>query len=206
MTKPALLLACAACLLRATAVLAAETSSEARLRDALRSATAQLRALEDERSRWQATDADQKKEIEALKAKLATASSRPAPRNNDRELQELNRKLTEAAESRDRQVEAAAECQVALREASQAARVKEDERTQLAERLGPLNDRVSVCETRNAKLFEVAMDILRRYEKMTVGEAIRAREPFTGLKRVELENLAQDSQDKLLDQRVSKQQ
>jgi chromosome segregation ATPase len=155
---------------------------------------------------WQAADAEQKTEIEALEARLAAAASRPSPRASDREVQELSRKLSEANETRDRLDQTAAQCQAALRDASQAVRSREDERTRLAEQLGPLNDRVSVCETRNAKMFQVAMEILHRYEKMGVGEAIRAREPFLGLKRVELENLAQDYQDKLLDQRVSRDQ
>jgi chromosome segregation ATPase len=207
MNRRHLILAAVIALCRLSDARAADTSTESRLRDALRAATSQLQALEDERGRLQANSAEQRKEIEDLKAKLvaASAAARPVIRTNVREVEELNRKLSEANEARDRINEASAHCQAALREASEATRAKEDERAQVAEKLGPLNDRVSTCEGKNAKMFQVATEILSRYEKMSVGEAIRAREPFLGLKRVELENLAQEYQDKLLDQRLPKQ-
>jgi hypothetical protein len=44
-------------------------------------------------------------------------------------------------------------------------------------------------------------EILTRYEKFSLGEALAAREPFIGLTRVKLENLTQDYSDK-----ISKQQ
>jgi hypothetical protein len=45
-------------------------------------------------------------------------------------------------------------------------------------------------------------EILTRYEKFGLGEAIGAKEPFTGLTRVKLQELVQDYKDKLLNQTV----
>ena len=47
-------------------------------------------------------------------------------------------------------------------------------------------------------------DILDWLSKAGFGDALLAREPLIGIKRVELENIEQDYQDKLLDQRVRK--
>jgi len=182
---------------------AAESSTEARLRDALRAATAQVQALEDEQARLQAADAAQKKELEALRAKLAAALAAPRPaRPPDRELGEISRKLTDQAEASARLSHDLAQCQVATRECVGALQTREEQRGQLAGRLGPLNDRLSDCEARNARLFGVAKEILDRYQRIGLGEVIRAREPFLGAKQVQLENLAQGYEDKLLDQKV----
>ncbi len=45
-------------------------------------------------------------------------------------------------------------------------------------------------------------DILTRYEKFGLGDALTAREPFTGITRVKLQSLFEDYQDKLVDQRI----
>ena len=57
-------------------------------------------------------------------------------------------------------------------------------------------------ERKNAELFKLGNEILTRYEKFGLGDALAAREPFTGLARVKLENLVQDYQDKIADQKV----
>ena len=181
---------------------AAESGTEARLRDALRAATAQLQALEEERARWQATDAAQKRKIEALEAKLASAPVRAPRRNDDGELAELRRQLAEQTEGRAKASESFGQCQGALREATEAARGKEDERARLAGQLGPLNDRLSQCVGRNERMYAVARGIVDRYQKMSLAQLIRDREPILGFARVQLENLAQDDQDRLLEQRV----
>jgi hypothetical protein len=46
------------------------------------------------------------------------------------------------------------------------------------------------------------MEILDRYEKFGLGDAILAREPFTAAKRVKFQNLVQDLSDKLTDARI----
>src|SRR5215813_13592367 len=78
---------------------AADSQTENRLREALRQTTAQLRTLEDEKARLQASEAAQKAEIEALKAKLETETRKvrgPSP-DVARRLEvatEANQKLT----------------------------------------------------------------------------------------------------------------
>jgi hypothetical protein len=57
-------------------------------------------------------------------------------------------------------------------------------------------------DRKNFELFKLGNEILKRYEKFGLGDALAAREPFTGITRVKLQNLVQDYQDKLADQRV----
>jgi len=190
----------------------ADAQTESRLREALRATTSQLRALEDERSQLLAADAAQKKEIETLKAKLAVAAQAPRPppppRSNDREREQdqeiavLTRRLTDETQAGARLTKELTQCQTGAREAADACRTRDEERAHLTEQLGLANDRLSDCQSRNAKLFAVSGEILERYTKVNLGDVLGAREPFIGKKRVELENLAQDYEDKLLDQRV----
>jgi chromosome segregation ATPase len=61
---------------------------------------------------------------------------------------------------------------------------------------------VSDREAKNLELYRLANEILTRYEKFGLGEALAAREPFTGITRTKLETLVQDYSDKIADARV----
>ena len=63
--------------------------------------------------------------------------------------------------------------------------------------------RLEACTVKNTKLHELNSELLQRYAKKGVVDAVVLREPFTGIKKVELENLLQDLQDKIDAQRVS---
>ena len=51
-------------------------------------------------------------------------------------------------------------------------------------------------------MFRTANEILTRYERFGLGEALAAKEPFVGVTRVKLENLIQEYEDKLVDERI----
>ena len=44
------------------------------------------------------------------------------------------------------------------------------------------------------------MEILTRYQQFGLGQALAAREPFTGNAKVKLQNIVQDYGDKILNQ------
>jgi hypothetical protein len=178
----------------------AESQSEARLREALRSASSQLHALEDERGRWQALEAAQKKEIESLKAQLAAA--RKAHRQPDPS-GEVARRLDEQTEANQKLSASLAECQSAARGAADAARAKDEQHARLTTQVGLQIQRATTCEEKNARLYRLTREFVERFQKMGLGDALLTPlEPFLGLKRVELENFSQDFQDKLLEQKV----
>jgi hypothetical protein len=178
----------------------AESQSEARLRDALRSTSSQLRALEDERGRWQALEAEQKKEIESLKAQLAASSK---AHRQQAPSAELTRRLDEQTEANQRLSASLAECQTAARDAAEAARAKEEQNARLIAQVGSQIQRVASCEEKNARLYRLTREFVERFEKMGLGDTLLSTlEPVLGLRRVELENFSQDFQDKLLEQKV----
>ena len=92
-----------------------------------------------------------------------------------------------------------AKWQASHAEVSKVARAKEQERASLASKATVLEQKVADRERRNLELYQTAKDILERYEKFSLGRALSAREPFTGLARVKLEEQIQDYRDKLAD-------
>jgi len=171
-------------------------SPEARLRDALRSTTAQLRALEDQRAGWQAKEAQHQKDLEALRAELAAAKKTRSDASREKD---LARRLAEQAQANAALTQSLGQCQGAARDLEQAKRTREGE---LKARLEVVSTRATACEAKNARMYRVSKDVLDWLSNLGVGTALLAREPFLGLKRVELENVAQDYADKLLDERV----
>lgn len=75
----------------------------------------------------------------------------------------------------------------------------EDARLAAVQKGIELERTVAAQQKRNVELYKLADEILTRYSKFGLGEAIAAREPFTGLARVKLQNIAQDYKDQLLD-------
>jgi hypothetical protein len=184
---------------------AVESPSEARLREALRSAAAQVRALEDERAQWQLTQDQQKREIDSLKRQLQAGAMDAKTKKGS---SQCDTRLTRCQAERFEQTAAAAKleeslthCEAAALDATIAVKAREeqaDSRTKqkAALELTALAERAGVCEAKNAKLFEVAREILAQLSTSCPGE------PVLGLKRVEIENFAQEAEDKLLEAKV----
>jgi hypothetical protein len=180
----------------------ADAASEARLRDALRSATAQVRTLEDEVSSGKAKEAQLQKELEAARAEAKQTKTVVVSRQSDREVADLRRRLADQEDANRKLIEAAVKLQTASRERAEAGQSCEEERAKLAPQVASCAERLARAEEKNDHLFQVGKEIIDWLGGVGVGAAIAAREPFLGLKRVQLENAAQDYEDKLYEQRL----
>jgi chromosome segregation ATPase len=186
---PLLLLGASAALLPAAA--RADAAAEARLRDALRSTTAQVRALEDERAGWQAKEAGMKKEIEALRAQ-AKAPGRS--RATEREVSELRATAAEQTQAAARLAASLERCEA---ERADGLRGREEERGRLSAQSARLSEQLAAAEAKNERIYRVGKDLVDWMYRNGIGG-----EPFLGLRRVTLENEAQQHEDRLIDQRV----
>jgi chromosome segregation ATPase len=92
-----------------------------------------------------------------------------------------------------------AEWKAAHTEISGIAKKKEAERAKQAGIASALERRVQDLRMRNGAMYETANEILNRYKSFGLGEAIAAREPFTGNMRIKLKNQVQEHADALLD-------
>jgi chromosome segregation ATPase len=175
----------------------ADAASEGRLRDALRSAMARASALEDEKAQWSASQARLQQEVEALRAQVAKAGKCP---ETGRATAATAHRLAEQAELSAKLKASLEQCQAGGRDTDEQVRAGEAERRQLGTELIDLRQQLSRAEARTARILTVAKSIIGWIEKVGVADALAAREPFLGYKRVELENAAQDMKEWLADQ------
>jgi len=61
---------------------------------------------------------------------------------------------------------------------------------------------ISACEDKNKSLYQIGRELIVRYENKSCGEILSEKEPFTGLKAVEMENMMEGYRDKLDEQKV----
>jgi chromosome segregation ATPase len=173
---------------------------DARTQQAMRNMTTRLRSAETERDSLQAAKAqgDQEKKVltEKLDAlmKQATADSKALAASKT----QLGERETENAQLQD----SLQKLQLSQTRAVEIAQKIESERAKLTGQVIELQRKLADREAKNLALFKLANEILARYERFGLGDALAAKEPFTGITRVKLENLVQDYQDKLADQRV----
>ncbi len=59
-----------------------------------------------------------------------------------------------------------------------------------------------VCADKNLKLYGVATEVMARYRDQGVWDAVKRKEPFTGLRQVEVENLLEEYRDRAAEARV----
>jgi NADH dehydrogenase/NADH:ubiquinone oxidoreductase subunit G len=177
----------------------ATDDGQARLREALRAAMLQLRSLQSDLAAAQSAQGVLTAENQALKARIeasrrdaqhdqevsakALAESRATVAKQDRDLIQL-RESVQNEENRSRA-------------AAALAAQKETDRAQLASAQLALRRTVEEREAQNRELYRLGLEILRRYEKFSLGEALAAREPFVGTTRTRLENQVQGYEDKL---------
>jgi chromosome segregation ATPase len=178
--------------LAATSAIADE-ATEAKLRETLRNTMLQLRTAQNDRAALQATQTENEARLKTLSGqveKLTKDAAAAEKLNTDHEAQ-----LTKFREALEH-------WEAAYKQAVEVANTKEAARATLADEVIELKQRVEDQRRRNAALFETASEILTRYEKFGLGQALAAKEPFVGVTRVKLENLVQDYEDKLADQRI----
>jgi len=183
-------------LLGCTAALA-DTDAD-RLRDALRTSTQQLRALEDQRAAVQAKLADAERDKAAMKAQLdqARADLKQAEKQRRDLVEEFNQRLAERDDTLSK-------WKSAYEDAATVARSKDAERAKFESEATNYKATTKSCVAKNAQLMKVGRELLRRYEALTIGDMVVAREPLLQARRVEIQNLLQDYQDKLLDQKAT---
>jgi hypothetical protein len=190
----------------------APSTTETRLREALRDTAAQLSDAQNQVVTLQATqaqsdkdNADLKTKADALTAQVAALTKQSADDKvaSDKAIVDLNAQVTDQTGQIARLNQALTEWKTAYNQVAQLAAAKEEARAKLALQAALLQRTVDDREAKNIALYKTGSEILTRYEKFSLGDAIGAKEPFVGLTRVKLENLVQDYKDRLLNQTVT---
>lgn len=191
---------------------AAQATTESRLRDALRGTMQQLQDAQGQVAILQASqaqsdkdNADLKTKIDALTAQISSLNRQSADDKaaSDKALADWKSQNAGLTSQIAKLNDALAAWEKDDKEYVQLAKEKEAARAQLAAQGIMLQRVVDDRETKNLALFNLGNEILTRYEKFSLGDALGAKEPFTGISRVKLQELVQDYKDKISDQRVT---
>lgn len=182
MTKKLILALVLFAIVPATPVFA--QSLEDRLRDQLRSTLNELHQVQDQQTALEAAKAAAEQERDALKAQLTAAKSQLAHAGqgtmNSRALE------IEITKYKDAYAQAAGNAQQA-----------QADHDKLQAGLADSQKQLGLCVDKNTALLKLGKEILAAYEDFDIGDAVGANEPFIGVKRVELENIAQGFGDRL---------
>ncbi len=208
MNRIRLLTLCAA-LLPAFSTVRADDASEAKTRENLKNVTLQLRAAQAEKAALQAAQAELDAKNKTLETQVKEQGKRLAQLDTD-----LKKEKESAAEIQGRQgaeikrlKEELAQHKVSLEKwqtshatITEIVKKKENERAKLQIKSAEQERKLADCRVKNAELYTLATEILERYKRFGIGEALAAREPFTGNAKVKLQNIVQDYGEKLLKQ------
>lgn len=196
-----LLFCTSSALFSATLLSAAEPKSNDREQMQLRRLQQAVRKLEQEKAQLE----EEKSQLEQQKSQLDAQlqQSRDLLDESDHNRQGLAERIAvlerELAQSRSQNAsltQSVAETQQALQRSTTAAR-------QLDATLAEQRAAFSACAARNDKLHGYGVELLERYEKKRCSDALLQADPFTQLKRAEIENLKEEYRDKLDEQKLS---
>lgn len=178
--------------------------AEQKLRESLRSTMLELRNAENDKAVLQATQADNEEKIKNLTDQAEKLSKQIIADKDASD--KATAALQGQVDERDKQIAAykdgVQKLQAEVKQITDIANSKEAQRAKLDEQVIQLNRRVAEQQVKNAGMYKIANEILQRYEKFGLGDALTAREPFTGITRVKLQSLFEDYQDKIDDQKI----
>lgn len=157
----------------------------------------QLQQVTVERAALQTENAKLKEEAEKLRKELQQASAaKTSLENRNRTLttsasrDELSGKQTE--EQLEKTRSQLQDLVTKFRETAQTLRDIETDRATIKGQLAMREREFKTCVDRNAGLYNLNAEVLDRMENRGFWSSLTEREPFTKLKRVELENLIDD--------------
>jgi chromosome segregation ATPase len=188
----------------------------AQMKQQLEAEKAQLQAqFEQDKTALEAKVQASEKESGEIKSNLASAKHRNASltaelgslRKEKVEAESLQHtteaSLHEAQASLDKVSKSLAELAAAHQIATRDLNSNEVQRKELSKSLAQRDSNLTACVGKNTKLHDFGVDLIKIYEKPSAYQAVLRTEPFSQIKRVELENILQDYNDKIDEQRVS---
>lgn len=114
-----------------------------------------------------------------------------------RRVASLNREILALRSARDEAAARLAEMEAELRRTQETQRAAEADGKRLQFSLNTEKQRHFDCAEQGKVLRKVGAEVLALYESKSCLDSTLQREPFTGLKRVEIENAVEDLRDRL---------
>lgn len=180
----------------------AASNKDSKERLALRRAQGQLREVQEQKSLLEREKTELAEQMEELKKKSAGLESGAAKANArraalDKETVGLNKDKAELSGKLQQTTRELQEMTKKQSEAMQTLQQKEQEIKRFEGEVSRQTRQVEMCEAKNAKLYQINVELMDKYQSKGVSGPSLLVEPFTKLKSVEVENLLQEYRDKL---------
>jgi hypothetical protein len=183
-----------------------------RLRDTLKNTILQLRTVETERATLQANQLVNEAKIKDLTAEIEKLNKQIAKLTKEAIAEQETAKkeidtLKTKQEAQEKQIaqltEALEKWKSGYNDVVKIAKEREALRAKAATKAVVAERKLAERERQNLELYTTGREILDRLQGFGLGTAVTAREPFTGLTKVKLQNLVQDYGDKLQDNKYN---
>jgi predicted nucleic acid-binding Zn-ribbon protein len=175
-----------------------------RMREALKNTMIQLRDAQTQVATLQATQAQNEAKIKDLQSQLDKITKQASDDKlaADKTIADLKEQNAAQDARNAKELETIAKWKKSYDSLLAQAKAIDARRAEFAGKCIQLQRQVDDQQRKNLAMYDLGMEILKRYERFGLGEALTAREPFTGLTRVKFQNLIQDYGDKLADQKI----
>ena len=169
--------------------------------------TQQLQQLASERTAMQAEQARLKKELEDVKKERDTlkASQSAGAQRTRAETEAVLARGTRDREASEKELaqmkQRTQELIEKFRETAQALREVETDRATVKQAFSQQAEEIKACVASNNSLYQLNDEVLTRFESQGFWTSLGKAEPFTKLKRVQLENLIDGYRTRATDQK-----
>lgn len=190
-------------------------AKDSREKQMLRRVQQQVQQAEQARTQAEQEKADLQAEKEKLKqeyrqsqldADTATRAAAAAKAENarlEKEVRNLRNTLADTRvrlEAVDKQLSDSKQLQMTT---AKTLMEVDTAKKQTASNLQDESRRLQVCREQNGRLASLGLELIASYQQKSCKDAVLQREPFTGLKKVEMENLVEVWRDRLERDQVS---
>lgn len=163
-----------------------------RLQQMLRKSEQEKNQLMQEKAATEGQLKEAGEKLDAAQRKAGGLSSRVSA---------LTRELDGVKAERDALTEKLAEARKTLADTSEKLSAAESDNRGLRDVGARQKEAIALCGQRNVKLYEYGNELLGAYQGKGCASALMQAEPFTRLKRIEVENMVEDYRDKLDEQK-----
>ncbi len=164
----------------------------------------QMQQLASERTRLQAENASLKKELDDTKKERDSLKN--AQKGTDQRVKSSAAALTESVSRREAAAQELKQTKdkmgeliAKFRETAQTLREVETDRTAAKQSLAVRDQELTVCKQRALTLYKLNGEVLSRMENESAWSRAARAEPFTRIKRAQMENLVDDYKDRAND-------
>lgn len=139
----------------------------------------------------------QQTQSEVSSAKRQAGAARAENARLDKELADLRKELVELKTKLENTDKALADSLALQRTTAQNLITVENAKKQVDVQLLDKGKSIKLCQDHNGRLYQIGRELMVKYREKSCTDTVLQNEPFTGLKKVEVENLFETWRDNL---------